>query len=289
MRLPFRHPGRGTSRGSLGQSLAEFALVLPVLLLMLLIALDFGRIFLGWVGLNNAARIAANYAAVNPNAWGAAPNATLQAEYQRLVDAETTKLSCTLPTTVPDPTFPSGKTIGFPAEARITCQFTVITPIIGQIVGAGLPVTASAAFPIRSGSIGGVPADPVVPIPSPTPTPTPSPVPSPSPTPTPDPNASPTPTPDPNVTPTPTPTPTPSPTPSPSPTPNPNCTVPNLKNENTAAVQALWNAAGFTTNVVFDPLVSATSHYEVKSQSINQNQSRPCATTILTVSNRNNI
>ena len=48
---------------SRGQSLVEFALVLPVLLLMVLTALDFGRLFPGWVVINNAARVGANYAA----------------------------------------------------------------------------------------------------------------------------------------------------------------------------------------------------------------------------------
>src|SRR6185437_10682149 len=48
-----------------GQSLVEFALILPVLLLLTLIAVDFGRVYLGWINLQNMARIAADFGANN--------------------------------------------------------------------------------------------------------------------------------------------------------------------------------------------------------------------------------
>ena len=285
MRLPSRRKAGQHKDRSRGQSMVEFALVLPLILLLMLIAIDFGRVFLGWVALNNSARVAANFAATNPNAWGASPDAAKQAEYQRLVDAESTRINCTIPTTVPNPTFPLGKSIGFPARAEITCQFAIITPIIGSILGPGLPVTASAAFPIRSGSIAGVPVDPIPPTPSPTPAPTPSPTPTPAPTPTPDPNASPTPTPDPNATPTPTPSPTPVPTPSP--TPPPTCTVPNFNNINTKDAPGIWGkghgqtpGAGFTLPVIFNPLVSGNNHYTIHTQSEDPGEVLLCASSI---------
>ena len=56
-------------RTSRGQGLVEFALIVPVLMLMLLLALDFGRVFFGWVGLTNASRIGASYAAAHATAW----------------------------------------------------------------------------------------------------------------------------------------------------------------------------------------------------------------------------
>ena len=46
---------------SRGQSLVEFALVLPILLLLVLITVDFGRALYGWVVLQNSARIAAKW------------------------------------------------------------------------------------------------------------------------------------------------------------------------------------------------------------------------------------
>jgi hypothetical protein len=60
---PRRTAGRSRARG---QSLVEFALILPILLLLALIAVDFGRVYLGWINLQNEARIAADFAANNP-------------------------------------------------------------------------------------------------------------------------------------------------------------------------------------------------------------------------------
>ena len=87
---PDRTPARATrlvaaarrwrpGRGSRGQSMVEFALVLPVLLVLLMIATDFGRAYLGWVNLNRAAREAANYAAQNPRGWVGSGEAVIQA------------------------------------------------------------------------------------------------------------------------------------------------------------------------------------------------------------------
>src|SRR4051794_18751060 len=49
-----------------GQSVVEFALILPAFLLLMLIAVDFGRIFFTSIQLNNAVREAANYGATKP-------------------------------------------------------------------------------------------------------------------------------------------------------------------------------------------------------------------------------
>ncbi|MDL1902962.1 hypothetical protein FBR02_19610, partial [Anaerolineae bacterium CFX9] len=45
-----------------GQTLAEFAITLPILLLLIFGIIEFGRIFQAWVTLQNAARAAARYA-----------------------------------------------------------------------------------------------------------------------------------------------------------------------------------------------------------------------------------
>ncbi len=45
-----------------GQTLAEFAITLPILLILLFGIIEFGRIFQAWVTLQNAARAAARYA-----------------------------------------------------------------------------------------------------------------------------------------------------------------------------------------------------------------------------------
>jgi TadE-like protein len=257
---------RDTRSRGLGQSLAEFALTFPMVMLMVLFGLDFGRVFLGWVALNSAAREAANYAAMNPDAWTLPYNLAVQAEYNRLVTTETSGMNCTLVSPIPDPTFASGTSIGAPAQVRLTCSFNLITPFIGMLVGNPIPVTASSAFPVRAGLIEGIPT----PAPSPTATPTPAPTP--------------TPTPGPTAAPTPTPTPTPAPTPTPTPSPTPaTCTVVSLLNLQTNKAQSTWTNAGFSGQVIFSPLVPP--NYRIEWQSLTVGASAACSSGITVRSN----
>jgi TadE-like protein len=149
---------RGRARR--GQSLVEFALVLPVFLLLLVIAIDFGRAYLGWVTLNNVVREAANFAGANPKAWAILPG-TNPAGYTALITNEAAGIDCTMPDPLPAPSFPPGPDgqsgVGTPAIVALTCDFTPITPMISSILGGTIPISASAAFPIRNGVIAGVP------------------------------------------------------------------------------------------------------------------------------------
>jgi hypothetical protein len=256
-----RHRARRRTRG---QSLVEFALILPLLLILLAFGLDLGRVFLGWVNLNNSARVAATYAASNPNAWvSGTPNA-MTVEYQRLVTADADVINCDMPSPIPDPTFPNGPAhlIGDPVRVAFTCRFHLITPILSFVLGNGLDVSASSAFPIRSGVINGIPVQTAIPLPTPSPSPSPSPSLSPGPSGSVGPS------------------PSPSPSPTPTPTPNPFCTVPSFGRTNQA--QKVWSDAGFLTSVVFNPLVPP--HYDVGNQSFTAGSQELCATAVITVS-----
>ena len=79
-----------------GQSLTELALILPLILLLTVAALDFGRIYLGYINVQNMARIAANYAANNPLAWGTTPDTDIQARYQSQVVEDSAATNCEL-------------------------------------------------------------------------------------------------------------------------------------------------------------------------------------------------
>ncbi len=185
-----------------GQAMVEFALILPVLMLVLLMVVDAGRLFFGWVNLQNTARIAANYAANYPTAsWGAG------SAYAAQIAADATTINCTLPPSLPAPTFPAGSTnLGDPAQVSLTCGFQLFTPFLGDLLGNPVELGASAVFPIKAGIIGGVPISGTVP----------------------------------------TPTPTTTPTPAPSPTATPKtCTVPAFLGTNSDNAQATWNSAGF--------------------------------------------
>ncbi len=64
--LSRRSSARDSARG---QALVEFALVAPVMLVIMLLAVDFGRLFFTYVAVNNAAREGAFYAATHASDW----------------------------------------------------------------------------------------------------------------------------------------------------------------------------------------------------------------------------
>jgi Flp pilus assembly protein TadG len=189
-----RPPARTRTRG---QSLVELALVLPVILLVLLFAIDFGRAFYSWVILQNASRIGANYAALNPEGWEGAGSPALKAEYVALVSKDWGTLGCPTPadpvfTDSPADTSTAGQTpdtaydVGDSVTVTLTCPFRPLTPVISGILGNTIQLVATSEFRIRSGEVAGLDNAAAIPKPSvvaPTPTAGPTPTATPAPTP----------------------------------------------------------------------------------------------------------
>jgi PKD repeat protein len=151
-----------------GQSLVEFAMVLPILLLLTLIALDFGRVYLGYINLQNMARIAANYAANAPtpdytkvNDATAVSKSTDLQKYRNGIVGDAQATNCQLAkvagfTQVPVPQFTDAngngqKDLGDDVKVQINCTFGVITPVISNIVGGQVAVSAESNFPVKAG------------------------------------------------------------------------------------------------------------------------------------------
>ena len=118
-----------------GQSLAEFALVLPVLLLLFMGILDFGRAVYAYNTLSNAAREGARVAIVDQTVAGG-----ISAGAQRAADQATglgvdpsTDVDVTY--TAPDGSACPSHAIGCVATVDVRHQFRAITPIVGNIVG----------------------------------------------------------------------------------------------------------------------------------------------------------
>jgi hypothetical protein len=153
-------------RKTRGQALVEFALTLPILLLLLLIALDFGRAFFGWVALNNAARVGANYAAAHPSNWDAGTT------YEDLMAANLDLINCNQTNAGNPPAFGPTKLPGELVRVNLDCDFTVVTPIISAVFGNGgvITVSSSAAFPITDGCLAACPTGTPPPPPPPPPT-----------------------------------------------------------------------------------------------------------------------
>jgi hypothetical protein len=236
-------PLRRLRRSARGQGLVEFAIILPFLMLVLLMAVDFGRVFFGWVGLANASRIGASYAAAHPDAWGVPGNPGQRDSYLDQILADANALNCTLPGTIPDPVFPGGTDLGDSAHVTLTCDFALMTPLVSQILGGTVTIRADSIFPIRAGIAGGVVVG--------------------------------------SLPPTPTPTPTPDPSATPGPTPQ-LCEVPGFSGNKANDAQTIWNAEGFTTTVIINRPPNGNYTITTQSPAVG-GQPVDCDTTVMTV------
>ncbi len=77
----------GRRGANYGQSLVEFALVIPLLFLLFINVVNFGGFFYGWITLANTARAAANYRAQGPATVGA-PKLPNNSQVTTLVTAD---------------------------------------------------------------------------------------------------------------------------------------------------------------------------------------------------------
>lgn len=155
MRLPSR-PRHRRDR-SRGQSLVEFALLLPVILLITLTAIDLGRVFLGWVNLQQMTRVAAGQASEHASAWSTPGDAGQRAKYRTKIANDARLINCQLPNPLPDPVFAAGTTLGAPVRVSLSCQFSIATPVISNIIGGTILVSAETTYPVREGAVATVP------------------------------------------------------------------------------------------------------------------------------------
>jgi Flp pilus assembly protein TadG len=123
-----------------GQSLVEFALVLPVLIVVLMAIFDFGFGIYTYNVLSNAAREGARYGII-------ATKTDTQIKNTVISKAVGVPLNASQITITPSPTRTSGGTI----TVRITYPFAPITPLIGQVFGPSgvLTLTAQATMNVE--------------------------------------------------------------------------------------------------------------------------------------------
>lgn len=119
---------RKKEKGERGQSLVEFALVVPLFLLLVFAIVDFGMGFYSWITVTNAAREGARIGAVHAN------SATIT---QRVKDTSGSLNNSNLTITVTNAQGASGGEVAVTA----TYKYTLITPvsaIMGKISGGSL-------------------------------------------------------------------------------------------------------------------------------------------------------
>lgn len=107
-----------------GQSLVEFALILPLLILMLFGIIDFGRIFHAYLTIDHAGREAARAASIGKD--------DTQVTNTAVTDAVGLGLTADRVAITPTGTRVSGNEVSI----TITYPITFLTPVIGSIVGS---------------------------------------------------------------------------------------------------------------------------------------------------------
>lgn len=136
-----------------GQSLVEFALVVPILLLLFAMAVDLGRLFYAYVAVENAAKEGAAYGATNPicsddtRAICAGTNnveARVTLEAGSLPGGVTpTLIQCQAPNGSPRVPLTECRD-GDTYVVRAAHTFDLVTPILGQVLGNSLVLTSEA-------------------------------------------------------------------------------------------------------------------------------------------------
>ena len=119
-----------------GQSLVEAAIVMPVFLLLVLGAVDFGRAFSASLTVENAARQAAAYAAQH-QADGSRSGGSCQRTWGGTTDvamasASSLGIQCTNVSVNAGSTDPYGRT---PVTVTVSATFVPFTPIVGSVLG----------------------------------------------------------------------------------------------------------------------------------------------------------
>lgn len=129
--------GRARHR-SRGQALAEFAISLPILLLVVGLTVDFGRVYYYDLSIRDAAFAAARYGGMNPSDDTGMKNAA--------VNAAPSGVLTTGAVTVTAPVVPGcdgSRVSGCPLQISVTYLFSPFTPVITAITGSGLTLNRS--------------------------------------------------------------------------------------------------------------------------------------------------
>ena len=159
MNAPSRRNSR-TRRGFPGQALVEFALVLPIFILLLMVLVDFGRVVYAQNAINQGAREGARAGSVGTLApltqakYDVIRNAALRLSPGVDMTAGTitgASVVCAPADTVSPTTcfYPDGTSGGQRVVVNITVPVPLLTPIISDIVGGSITVRAQSVVKIQ--------------------------------------------------------------------------------------------------------------------------------------------
>jgi Flp pilus assembly protein TadG len=139
-----------------GQTLAEFALILPLLLVILLGVVDFGRVFSAGITMEAAARNAAEAAAQEYQQIIRNTPAPSAADYQRIHDVALDEL-CSEAKVLPNVAVDGAGNCTMPITAACTHDQPGADPVCGQASGA-VPSECTALVGWAAANVAPVPA-----------------------------------------------------------------------------------------------------------------------------------
>ncbi|HET6381279.1 MAG TPA: TadE family protein [candidate division Zixibacteria bacterium] len=148
--------------GRRGQTLVEFALILPIFVLLLMGILDLGRAVYYSSTLSNAAREAARRAIVDQTCSHVSDFAVQRAVGMQNVTTTVWWTSPTGATTRSCSPESGAASIGDITHVTVEYDFNAATPIIGNLVGT-IHLQGESAFPVEATCIQDTPAGTVCP------------------------------------------------------------------------------------------------------------------------------
>jgi hypothetical protein len=144
---------RRIGRGQRGQSLVEFAFVLPIFLLVLCAIVDFGMAFHGWITVTNSAREGGRLGAVHPALDVAGSPCYGYGSIDQCIEAKVREAAGSLGD---DVTVEITNADGLPGESvvvKVSYDYTVMTPLAGMIgvvshgtIGESFTLSSTADF-----------------------------------------------------------------------------------------------------------------------------------------------
>lgn len=127
-----------------GQAMVEFALILPIFLLILCGIIDFGWLFYNQLSLNNACREGARYAVVHT-----AENADTQAIINHIENTSTTVFANDGVDITVEYTSPADPTSG-DIKVNMQADISFFTPVLSSILGKEKTITSTVIMKVES-------------------------------------------------------------------------------------------------------------------------------------------
>ena len=137
-------PRPGGGRHGNGQSIAEFAVVLPIFMLVLLILFDFGRVIYAQNAITENARAATRFASVS------APQTDSAIRQRARVMPPGVEYPDSAITGDGGSFYPTGTVEGSRVVVHITIEVPLVTPIISNIVGGSFTLTVTSEDLVHS-------------------------------------------------------------------------------------------------------------------------------------------